>query len=237
MQHWKDGFEESTLNSTTSKTIISLTDIDIPLNALLKLLRTDEESEAMEDITAMHREAAGIANPAAVYAPFSPEVRSGILYINETGIEDPFVIKMLSGHETVVPYAATCGTELDAWAGGFTDIYEQFIADSLKALYLSAVQEKLFSEVKNNFFNRKKHISSLNPGSLSEWPITGQSQLFRILGEVSGDIGIVLTESFLMIPNKSVSGIFFGSEEEFHNCQLCPRDDCPNRRAPYSGCE
>ena len=36
-----------------------------------------------------------------------------------------------------------------------------------------------------------------------------------------------------MVPTKSVSGILFPAEETFASCQLCPRDDCPNRRAPY----
>jgi hypothetical protein len=30
-----------------------------------------------------------------------------------------------------------------------------------------------------------------------------------------------------------VSGILFPTEETFASCQLCPREDCPNRRAPY----
>jgi predicted transcriptional regulator len=42
-----------------------------------------------------------------------------------------------------------------------------------------------------------------------------------------------LTESFLMLPTKTVSGIFFPTEATFESCQLCPREECPNRRAPY----
>jgi hypothetical protein len=42
-----------------------------------------------------------------------------------------------------------------------------------------------------------------------------------------------LTESLLMVPVKSVSGIVFANEEEFASCQLCPREDCPGRKAPY----
>ncbi len=36
-----------------------------------------------------------------------------------------------------------------------------------------------------------------------------------------------------MVPTKSVSGILFPAEESFASCQLCPRENCPNRRAPY----
>jgi hypothetical protein len=36
-----------------------------------------------------------------------------------------------------------------------------------------------------------------------------------------------------MVPTKSVSGILFPTEDGYANCQLCPRQACPNRRAPY----
>ena len=215
--------------------MIKSTNTDISTAALLAALRTDEDNEAIEDIAKMRDEAAKVARPLALYAPFTPVAEDGVITINDVVIEDPFVYEMLSECEIVVPYAATCGTELDEWAGTFSDIYEQYIADTLKAMYMSAVQEKLLAEVKEKFFKESEYVSSLNPGSLSEWPIMGQEQLFRILGGVTGDIGIVLTSSFLMIPNKSISGIYFGSEQMFHNCQLCPRADCPGRRAPYTG--
>ena len=37
----------------------------------------------------------------------------------------------------------------------------------------------------------------------------------------------------LMLPRKSVSGIYFPSEVSFFSCQLCPRDRCDGRKAPY----
>ena len=46
-------------------------------------------------------------------------------------------------------------------------------------------------------------------------------------------IGVKLTESYLMEPNKSVSGIRFPTEERFESCMLCPRQDCPGRRSAY----
>ena len=73
----------------------------------------------------------------------------------------------------------------------------------------------------------------MNPGSLADWPLEQQAELFEVLGDVRGAVGVELTESCLMIPIKSVSGIRFSTEVQFENCQLCPRDVCPGRRAPY----
>jgi len=46
-------------------------------------------------------------------------------------------------------------------------------------------------------------------------------------------IGVTLTESMLMIPRKSISGIFFPTERMFFSCQLCPRENCPARESSY----
>jgi hypothetical protein len=76
-------------------------------------------------------------------------------------------------------------------------------------------------------------LSRMSPGSLADWPIQEQRPLFKILGNTEKMIGVHLTESLLMVPTKSVSGIRFPTEESFESCQLCPREECPNRRAPY----
>ena len=83
------------------------------------------------------------------------------------------------------------------------------------------------------YFDAAGHVSRINPGSLKEWPITGQLPLFEALGGVTADIGVSLAESMLMSPVKSVSGIMFQGDTPFENCQLCPKANCPNRRAPY----
>ena len=36
-----------------------------------------------------------------------------------------------------------------------------------------------------------------------------------------------------MKPIKSVSGIWFPTEESFESCRLCPREQCRGRRTPY----
>ena len=30
-----------------------------------------------------------------------------------------------------------------------------------------------------------------------------------------------------MTPNKSVTGFRFGNDNDYVNCRLCPREDCP----------
>jgi hypothetical protein len=76
-------------------------------------------------------------------------------------------------------------------------------------------------------------LSSMSPGSLEDWPITQQKALFSLFGKTDKLISVKLTEHMLMIPRKSISGIYFPTRVSFLSCQLCPRKDCPSRKAPY----
>jgi hypothetical protein len=75
----------------------------------------------------------------------------------------------------------------------------------------------------------------MNPGSgdANVWPIEQQKELFSLFGDVENLIGVRLTDSFLMVPNKSVSGICFPTEINFQSCQLCHRMNCNGRKAPF----
>jgi hypothetical protein len=72
----------------------------------------------------------------------------------------------------------------------------------------------------------------MNPGALLDWPLTEQRLLFKVLGTAPADIGITLTDSYLLLPLKYISGIYFDSAKDFCNGQLCHREACPIRRTP-----
>ncbi len=136
------------------------------------------------------------------------------------------------GRYRVFPYVCTCGTELEDWSRTLTDPLHLFWADQIKLFYLGVVQNHLFQYVRREFLPTG-HLSHINPGSLKQWPLTQQRILFSLVGDVTGEIGVTLTESCLMVPSKSTSGILFESETAYENCSLCPLVNCPGRRAPY----
>ena len=53
------------------------------------------------------------------------------------------------------------------------------------------------------------------------------------MGNVTDAIGVELTESCLMLPNKTSSGITFATEVDFRTCQLCHRPECSHRSAAF----
>lgn len=132
----------------------------------------------------------------------------------------------------VILYVATCGTEVEHWSKKYTDMLEAFWADEIKKLLLLKSYEALKETVKKKYF-AVSDMSHMSPGSLPQWPISEQEGLLALIGNVKEDVGVVLTDSFLMVPFNSVSGFFFSSETHYENCQLCPMPNCPNRRTKY----
>lgn len=131
----------------------------------------------------------------------------------------------------VFPYVATSGMEVEEIKVPEDDLMGKFILDTVKEIGLRTASKYLYEHIINKY--RIEEMSSMNPGSLEDWPISEQVPLFSLFGDVKKLIGVSLTSSFLMIPIKSVSGIYFPTETSFASCQLCPREKCPNRKAKY----
>jgi len=133
----------------------------------------------------------------------------------------------------VFPFVITCGTEPDAIALPPGDFLAQFWLDAIKAAALEASGAHLNALLEQRYALGK--TSSMSPGSgdVSIWPIEEQRLLFGLLGDVRAAIGVSLTESCLMTPNKTVSGIIFPAEKAIRTCQVCRRENCPNRQAEF----
>ncbi len=200
--------------------------------SLPSALHVPEGSSLIDLVLRLADEARERARPRAV---------SSIAYIDDRG--DDFVVAdgtrlssrvlrvNLDGLERFFPYVVTSGPELEAWANAHEDMAVRFYADAINQLILHSARTG-FRERLCRLYGLER-LSAMTPGSLSDWPMEEQRPLFGLLGDVPGAIGVELTDSMLMVPTKSVSGIFFPAEETFASCQLCPRERCPNRRAPY----
>nr|MDD6336396.1 vitamin B12 dependent-methionine synthase activation domain-containing protein [bacterium] len=206
---------------------------EVTLESAMKICRVAPDSEQAELIADLHSRMMEVARPKALLGVAPVEkVDDETVIIAGVTIRSRLVRVNLDTVNRVIPYVATCGTEVDAWAAGLDDFLEQYYADEIKKLLLGEAMRRLRTEVRRRFFPEGP-LSAMNPGSLKEWPLTAQKDLFSMFESVTGSIGVRLTDSMLMLPSKSVSGMFFGAKEGYENCQLCPLLDCPNRRAPY----
>ena len=134
--------------------------------------------------------------------------------------------------ERVFPYVATCGRELDEIVLPANDLMTSYCLNTIKEVVLHSALDYLEDYLKRTY--ALPQLSRMNLGSLESWPIVQQKQLFSIFGNVEELIGVKLTDSYAMVPTKSVSGIYFATEIQFDSCQLCPREVCSQRRAPYA---
>ncbi len=185
-----------------------------------------------DDLNVLVDEAQAIAKPKAVYRVAFVEDRGGAAVVIDGVRLTSRVLRVnLESVHCVFPYVATCGAELDTWAQALDDMLQQYWADVIKEMAMREAVKSLFEHVKERHGLEK--TATMSPGSLADWPLTEQGPLFTILGNVEASVGVKLTDSLVMIPNKTVSGLLFPSTDGFASCQLCPREDCPGRLAPY----
>ncbi len=193
-------------------------------------------AEADADITQGARElvdqARQVARPKAVYE---------VCYIKNKRTDSvelagiTFTSRVLRGNldqiERIFAYVATCGTELTEISAPAGDMLLDYCLDIIKEMALRAAVGHLSEHLKARY--ALGQTSQMNPGSLEDWPITEQFKLFELLGNAEELAGVRLTDSCLMIPPKSLSGIVFPTEVRFESCQLCQRPNCPSRHATF----
>lgn len=191
-------------------------------------------ADNLDEITEMLETAVTAAHPFAIYAvlPIDEKPESSVV-INGVTIKSPLMRSNFDSVYRVFPYIATCGPALEEWSKSYSDDpLGEYFADEIKKLYLGKMIYKMNEHIKKEYAI-KSHFPTMNPGSIKEWPLSGQRELFAIFGRdyILDNIGVRLTDSMLMLPSKTVSGIGFESEHDYHNCTRCPLHDCPNRQA------
>ena len=133
--------------------------------------------------------------------------------------------------ERVFPYVVTCGRELNEIDVPSGELMKSYLLDQVKETVLTLARKHLEDYLKGKYALGR--MSRMAPGSLEDWPVTQQKELFSIFDNVEDLIGVKLTDKCLMVPIKSISGIYFPTEIRFESCQLCPREVCIGRRAPF----
>ena len=210
-----------------------LADIPVEFSAeeILERLHLGDQGEAVaRAVRDLVDQAQEIARPKAVYEVCYLEGKGeqSVSFGGQT-FESTILRSNLDQVERVFPYVATAGRELEVLRGPADDFLSSFYVDTIQEVALRAALTYLARYLEEQYAPGK--LVEMNPGSLPNWPITEQRPLFAVFGDVEALIGVRLTDSFLMVPKKSVSGVFFPTEVDYVNCQLCPREDCPNRHA------
>ncbi len=200
---------------------------------LLQAVHARPGSADARELEHLAAEAESVARPSALYKIGYVD-SAGDDYVQIDGLTFTSRVLRVNLQDThrVFAYVVTSGRELEAWASeGDEDLLGRFWREELNRLAVAAAAQALLQHLRESY--AVSRLSTMNPGSLADWPLAQQRVLFALLGDTEAAIGVSLTPSLLMTPTKSVSGIAFPTESSFASCQLCPREACPNRRAAY----
>lgn len=144
------------------------------------------------------------------------------------------ISRQLAGSEAYTLFIATAGTEYEQYMKRLKeqgDMVKVFIADALGSVIAErcadAMEESLQQSIDKLGW---KHTNRFSPGYCG-WNVSEQQLLFPLFGGET--CGVVLTESSLMVPIKSVSGIIGlgkGVSRRDYTCGLCDYAHCYKRK-------
>ena len=217
--------------------MVSICDIPFNLNfeylsETLHIELGTKLSKEFEELVSVVQE---IGKPKALYKiSFIDNKDSDSVTIDDVTFTSLALRKNLDSVNRVFPYVATCGIEVDKIVIENDDLEKKVWLYYIKLNLLQTSIQYLIEQIKQR--HKVSDLSTMNPGSgdASVWPIEQLKDFFSMFTDVESLIGVRLTESLVMVPEMSVTGILFASETSFQSCQLCHRANCPIRRAPFS---
>ncbi|MFB0502008.1 MAG: vitamin B12 dependent-methionine synthase activation domain-containing protein [Candidatus Bathyarchaeia archaeon] len=189
-----------------------------------------------KEIISMIEESRGLVEPKAVYTYLELVKIAG----NNVRLESGDVLKgviladMLKRGQKVAPYVVTIGTKLEDCASKLAreNVFLSYVLEQIGNYALEIAKGNIKLLVEKKLGDR---VSDFGPGEGTGklFGIEQQAVLFRIL-QPSKNVGVRLTPSYLMIPRKSMSGVFAVTDEEYIACQYCPKK-CEHRTSAFKG--
>jgi hypothetical protein len=143
------------------------------------------------------------------------------------------VFGQLKKADSLAIFLSTAGEEIGirtrkAMAGG--DPLTGYIYDIIGSIVVDAAADRMQSELETSVISAGKKITNRYSPGYCGWDVSEQHKLFRLLPD--NFCGIRLTDSALMDPVKSISGIIGIGESVGYNpyrCSLCDMKDCAYR--------
>lgn len=148
------------------------------------------------------------------------------------------IVKMLRGARKYIFFMATVGPGPEKMARDLIaegQYLEGFIVDLIASSLAEATAQFLHDHLKELEAASGIRITNRYSPGYCGWKVDEQQKLFRLFPE--GSCGISLSESSLMFPIKSVSGVVgAGPEVAFrdYTCELCSMKDCSFRKTRHT---
>jgi hypothetical protein len=108
---------------------------------------------------------------------------------------------------------------------------EAFVADAIGSLTVENAMNKIQAQLETFANKNGKQITNRYSPGYCNWALSGQRELFGYMSTIP--VNVSLTDSCLMLPIKSVSGIIGIGEtvkKREYACQICKNKDCIYRK-------
>jgi cobalamin-dependent methionine synthase I len=146
--------------------------------------------------------------------------------------------RQLRGSEAYTLFICTSGAEYEAYQQRLKaedDMVRVFIADALGSVIAEKTADQMELAVQENINKLGwHHTNRFSPGYCG-WHVSQQQLLFPLFE--GNTCGVTLTDSSLMVPIKSVSGIMgIGKEVRKleYTCGLCDFEKCYKRKLKFT---
>jgi hypothetical protein len=164
-----------------------------------------------------------------------PERNDGLLVGGVFFSLQPIVTSQMRNSQKAALFACTIGSRMEAWRRDLEKDREEVMAHFVDTIASAAVENA--TDLLHDHIDRKMSeqgwgaTNRYSPGYCG-WSVAEQHLLFSLLPDRF--CGITLTESALMTPMKSVSGVIgigVGIKREGYRCGRCGRKDCLYRES------
>jgi hypothetical protein len=140
------------------------------------------------------------------------------------------VYAALKKSDSIILFIGSCGSKVELFSKQLIkegNSLEGFIVDLIGSEIAEGIAELTHNKIEADMAALDLRITNRYSPGYCNWPVSDQQQLFFLLG--NNNCGVKLTESSLMLPIKSVSGVI-GAGKQVKNrgyaCTMCEVDHC-----------
>lgn len=151
--------------------------------------------------------------------------------------KSPKLSRTLKSCETIICFIATIGCQIEKEIRQLTSrngLAGAYILDSMGSVAVESMAEKFHRRMESQYKAQGKGVTLRFSPGYCDWLVTEQKKLFNVFD--SFQLGVTLSDSCLMQPRKSISGVFGVTPSngktpgQYNPCTDCKKYDCIARR-------
>ena len=227
------------MNRNTKDIFPEFSELDITLNDLYEAMGYGEQTPD-DDIRQFSEfilsQAAELIHPCFCFYPADGQLKDETLQLSSVTLNIGKIIsRQLRGSERFIIFAATAGHQYEEWTKRLEEegnLVALYMADSLGSIIAEKTADRMEAALEQMLLPEGLlHTNRFSPGYCG-WHVSEQQRLFSLF-PTPHPCDIHLTDSSLMLPIKSVSGIIgIGSKVRKleYSCGLCTLESCYRRR-------